>query len=711
MTEVRHGYLWGGTFIEYSNQRADYTYDQGQNGLGRLTSVQFGRNDGLGFAPANPFTYSYVYNQAGRVMTQNLTTSMSNPGYAVPLYLTASYQWDNEGRMTQVAYPAVCWAAPCYPTPPIPVYAMQYDNVGRLNGMTEDLQDGNGPQGVATAGYGPAGQLLNLSYFGVSETRTYNSLLQLTRMTATGLMDMQYNYSATQNNGRITSSNDYVTGENVSYSYDALNRLTGASAGSMWGETYSYDGFGNLTGKTVTQPPAPALGVSYDANNHQAGLTYDANGNQSMDAQGATAYGWDVENRLATSTSQGWPGAETWYSYDPFGRRVMKDVNPDPQGNNGGPGYTGGAWELYFYGITGQKLATVQCTYNGNNPTCSLGGYEVYFGGKLVKAKGNVVVTDRLGSVRYSGGVSHSYFPYGEERTVTPDGTEKFGTYLRDGPGQDYAEQRYYNNGTGRFWSVDPGGMKTADATDPVSLNRYAYAGGDPANRVDPTGEYYALVGTGTCLSGGKDPIPYPCDQYLFAGPFNPVGGGPTHGGAVKTPPVNPQAVAYGFAETDKSLVQQGILTDCKGLAAFAGAMAQLLPSASDFVAAFGVLVSFYEGEQYAGVQWNDNPVTLGGNVGEASGFAAQYQNNYGSSEGPDNSDQGHHFAAFLQWGFAAPALVPIGPSLFEAIQGTLTNQGDINLGQAAMMMGAELAAGALQTTQIADQIRKLLCK
>jgi hypothetical protein len=52
----------------------------------------------------------------------------------------------------------------------------------------------------------------------VNETRTYNSLLQLTRMTATNgstLMDMQYNYSATQNNGRIASSNDYVTGENV----------------------------------------------------------------------------------------------------------------------------------------------------------------------------------------------------------------------------------------------------------------------------------------------------------------------------------------------------------------------------------------------------------------------------------------------------------------------------------------------------------------
>jgi hypothetical protein len=35
-----------------------------------------------------------------------------------------------------------------------------------------------------------------------------------------------------------------------------------------------------------------------------------------------------------------------------------------------------------------------------------------------------------------------SYFPYREERTSTTNGVEKFGTYTRDGVGQDYAEQR-----------------------------------------------------------------------------------------------------------------------------------------------------------------------------------------------------------------------------------------------------------------------------
>ena len=40
---------------------------------------------------------------------------------------------------------------------------------------------------------------------------------------------MTYTYSATQNNGRIVSSSDAVTGENVSYTYDSLNRLIAAA--------------------------------------------------------------------------------------------------------------------------------------------------------------------------------------------------------------------------------------------------------------------------------------------------------------------------------------------------------------------------------------------------------------------------------------------------------------------------------------------------
>lgn len=432
----------------------------------------------------------------------------NNPGGPAQLSLTANYQWDNEGKMASLQDPLQHQ------------FYYQYDNVGRLIGMTRySGTDGNGnpvyTQDVAAV-RGPAGQLTSLSYGDnlyngqVVENISYNNLLQVTGMTAqagaAALMNMTYTYPANQNNGRIAGSNDGVTGENVTYTYDALNRLTGASAGSLWAETYSYDGFGNLTAKNATQQPAPVLGAVYDANNHLLGMTYDANGNQLWDSlQHATALGWNVENKLVTETSQAWPGAETWYSYDPWGRRVMKDVNPDPNGENGGPGYTGGAWEFYFYGVRGEKLVTAVLSYNssGNlNWAPSNYTYNVYFGRKLISANGSYVVTDRLGSVRARDNVSTgwapvSYFPYGEERTSTADDADKFATYFRDGPGQDYAGQRYYNNGTGRFLSVDPAGIKAANPANPASWNRYGYVLGDPVNRLDPSGREDVADGGG----------------------------------------------------------------------------------------------------------------------------------------------------------------------------------------------------------------------
>jgi hypothetical protein len=62
----------------------------------------------------------------------------------------------------------------------MPIAALQYDVNGRLNGMTMDDQNGNGPQPFASATYTPAGQLQTLSYGVGTETRTYNNLLQLT---------------------------------------------------------------------------------------------------------------------------------------------------------------------------------------------------------------------------------------------------------------------------------------------------------------------------------------------------------------------------------------------------------------------------------------------------------------------------------------------------------------------------------------------------
>jgi RHS repeat-associated protein len=48
-----------------------------------------------------------------------------------------------------------------------------------------------------------------------------------------------------------------------------------------------------------------------------------------------------------------------------------------------------------------------------------------------------------------------------------------------------YYRARYYDPVTARFLSRDP---EDADVTDPATLNRYAYAGSDPVNHIDPTG-------------------------------------------------------------------------------------------------------------------------------------------------------------------------------------------------------------------------------
>jgi RHS repeat-associated protein len=240
------------------------------------------------------------------------------------------------------------------------------------------------------------------------------------------------------------------------------------------------------------------MSVSYNANNQQVGGSYDANGNTS--SANGSAIGYTVENKMNSQVSNTWPFGESLYGYDPWGKRVMKETNPDPQGLEG---ENNPLWEFYFYSITGQRLATMDCNNpNGNPiPSCWVVGENVYFKQKTLVSNGVYVVTDRLGSVRgNTQGESMAYYPYGEERTSTVNGRDKFATYFRDGVGQDYADQRYYGSGTGRFWSADQGGIRTAN---PASWNRYAYVQGDPVNFADPRGAYLVDAGGGLFLDCG----------------------------------------------------------------------------------------------------------------------------------------------------------------------------------------------------------------
>jgi RHS repeat-associated protein len=85
------------------------------------------------------------------------------------------------------------------------------------------------------------------------------------------------------------------------------------------------------------------------------------------------------------------------------------------------------------------------------------------------------------------------YDPYGETQVYTNAGlpTPIFGfagQQVDPETGLSFMNARYYDTSTGRFLSRD---TVFGDAGSPVSLNRYAYAGGNPVSNVDSGGHWF----------------------------------------------------------------------------------------------------------------------------------------------------------------------------------------------------------------------------
>ena len=265
------------------------------------------------------------------------------------------------------------------------------------------------------------------------------------------------------------TSYEFSSDCNLSYSYDANGRRTAI------GDSYAQSDL-----------PAAISTTTYNAANQltkwgSATLSYDANGNLLSD--GSLTHGWNARNQLASLSG----GAVASFQYDALGRRIGKTV-------------AGTATGFLYDGINPVQELT------GSTPKANLltglGVDEIF--SRTDASGARHLLTDALGSTLAltdgTGAVQtrYSYEPYGK---TTVSGTASSNSFEytgreNDNTGLYFYRARYYNPGLQRFVSEDPIGL----AGGP---NVYAYVGGNPVSRVDPTGKNWfpviVVVGGGAC--------------------------------------------------------------------------------------------------------------------------------------------------------------------------------------------------------------------
>ncbi len=476
----------GGISYSDSTPSVSLSYDSlsSSNGQGRLT----GRSDG----PGNEV---FGYDPLGRISSHTRTID--------GVTLRMDYAFNKMGGVKSTAYPGILDGS-------IPLTVFQeFDNAGRVisgrwsNGTSsmQNLIDDY------TLVHNPSTGLSLESFHhanGTLETVTYNSLgqprVRKVRLGAVTLMHLDYSFARpgdNRNNGNIYSVIDNVSaGQDQTYNYDGLNRLTSTSSPGAWSHLYSYDRYGNLTSRLATGSSLLGIALSASSSTNRftdPGYSYDSAGNlinqpAHLNQQPALTFQWDGRGRLKSVDS----GSTASYAYDADDQRIRK--------------VAGGQTRLYFYDRSGNAVweYVVGATFPWDT-------FNYYFHGQL-KAVNSVSATsaplwvhnDHLGSPRLktksSGAVASrdSHFPFGAPLVSGGDGVKlRFtGKELDSETELNYFAARYMNSLPGRFMSPDPIRFQSLAMYDPQVLNGYAYVRNNPLLHIDPTGETIELVGT-----------------------------------------------------------------------------------------------------------------------------------------------------------------------------------------------------------------------
>jgi len=257
----------------------------------------------------------------------------------------------------------------------------------------------------------------------------------------------------------------------IDYTYDSLYRLTAADYDDGTYFHYTYDAVGN---RLTEETDESASIYTYDIANRLTdvdGVTYtwDANGN--LLADGTSTYTYDAANRLTGLVQD---GDSYTYTYNGLGDRLSQTVNGET---------TNYTLDINTY-LT-EVLQDGDSTY-------------LYGLGRISEDRDETTLyhlPDALGSVRQLADsesqilLAQSYEPFGDVlETYGADGsTYGFTGQMVDENGLVYLRARYYDTGTGRFFTKDPW---NGSPTQPMSYDPYLYAYNNPIVYTDPSGQF-----------------------------------------------------------------------------------------------------------------------------------------------------------------------------------------------------------------------------
>jgi RHS repeat-associated protein len=332
----------------------------------------------------------------------------------------------------------------------------------------------------------------------------------------------EYGYDERGNRKSELYSGQGVTGDPTSYGYDGADRLVGVQYGDGSAALYGLAGDGtrqcekrmdsyggSLTANACDSGGATeSLVYGYDERGGLKSIVDGANGAQlgqfQTDPAGrlrsetrgtfAREYTWDAGGRLTQLTvtqavaGQGAAVSTNRYGYDFAGRRVSKT---DPTG--GVTTYLWGGDELAEERLPGGALR-----------------YENAAG--MALAVGNErLMHDALGSavgrIGNAAPALYRFDAWGSYRGWAPGVGEASAGYAGQhwdvDAGLSYAQQRWYDLGTGRFLSEDP---VFGDLQNPNSLHAFGYANGNPLLSVDPQGTTACMPGDpGSCAQEAEE--------------------------------------------------------------------------------------------------------------------------------------------------------------------------------------------------------------